>query len=530
MKMKRKLALLLAAVMSLSLLLAGCGDNDADGTDTPGDTSGEPTTSDNAEVRTDMNAQLFAECTSLDPQMNPSSYDLAVMYQIYDSLFEPTDGDYNNLTPSLCESYEVDDAEMNYTLHIRQGVLWHNGDTLTADDIVFSINRMRESSVTMARISFITDVQKVDDYTVSIACAYPSPRLPALFSTASMSIVNKKLVEEYGDNAQETIVGTGAYKLESWEPGGDIVLTAFEEGWRGSPQIKTITYKTITDTNAARIAFQNGEIDTFYASASTDLELFGDESVYTTTAYTTATQDHLAFNVSRTDKWTSNLQFRQACAYAIDREALCQITGDGLYQVANSVVAPGNAAYSDAPYPYSYDPDKAKELLEECGYDGAEVGLLYTSSYPTSNTWGTTVEGYLRAVGINVKMEGEEYASVVQRVTDHDYDMCLFEYSVSFPDPLSSFYAMFRSDGYYNTWQYISDEMDQRIIDLYSEADDDARNQEMMEIDEWAKEQVLYIPSYQQGGYNFRPVNLASTTVPEPMFGWTRICYSYWES
>ena len=101
---------------------------------------------------------------------------------------------------------------------------------------------------------------------------------------------------------------------------------------------------------------------------------------------------------------------------------------------------------------------------------------------------------------------------------------------MSFPDPLSSFYAMFRSDGYYNVWQYITDEMDQRIIELYGEADDNARNQAMMEIDEWAKEEVLYIPSYQQGGYYFRPVELTSTTVPEPMFGWTRICYSSWEA
>ena len=168
------------------------------------------------------------------------------------------------------------------------------------------------------------------------------------------------------------------------------------------------------------------------------------------------------------------------------------------------------------------------QLLEECGYDGAEVGLLYTSSYPTSNTWGTTVEGFLAAVGINVKMEGQEYASVVQRVTDRDYDMCLFEYSVSFPDPLSSFYAMYRSDGYYNVWQYLSEEMDQEIMELYGIANDDERNQRMIDIDRWAKEQCLYIPSYQQGGYTFRPANLVSDSVPEPMFGWVRICYSHW--
>ena len=519
--MKRSIALLLAGALTASLILSGCAPGGGP-EGSPSTNSGEQT------LRTDTNQQLFAEVTSLDPTMNPSSYDLSVMYQIYDSLFEPVDGDYNNLKGALCERYEVDETNTNYTLYIRQGVKWHNGDTLTADDVVFSIQRMLNSPVTQARISFITEVTKIDDYTVGITCAYPSPRLPALFSTASMSIVNKKLVEEYGDNAQETVVGTGAYQLESWEPGGGIVLTSFDEGWRGAPEIKTINYKLITDTNAARIAFQNGEIDSYYANSSTDLDLFQDNPDYTTTPYTTSTIDSLAFNLSRTDKWTSNETFRQAVAYAIDRQALMEITTDGLCQVANSVVAPGNAAYDDGAYPYEYNPEKAMQLLEECGYDGAEVGLLYTSSYPPSNTWGTTVEGFLAAVGINVKMEGQEYASVVQRVTDRDYDMCLFEYSVSFPDPLSSFYAMYRSDGYYNVWQYLSEEMDQEIMELYGIANDDERNQRMIDIDRWAKEQCLYIPSYQQGGYTFRPANLVSDSVPEPMFGWVRICYSHW--
>ena len=526
--MKRKLALLLTGALMLSVVLSGCtGTPQASGSPNPGETqpSGEP-----SKLRTDMNAQIWSEVTSMDPQMNPSAYDLAVMYQIYDSLFEPIEGDYNNLAPSLCERYEVDDANMNYTLHIRQGVKWQNGDTLTADDVLFSLERMRKSPVTMARISFVTEVKLVDEYTVTIACAYPSPRLPALFSTSSMSIVNKKLMEQYGDNAQETVVGTGAYKLESWEPGGGIVLTSFDEGWRGAPQIKTINYKLITDSNAARIAFQNGELDAYYATSASDLTLFDNNPDYVKTPYTTSAIESLAFNVSRTDKWTSNETFRQAVAYAIDRQALMEITTDGLTQVADSLVAPGNAAYSGTDYPYSYNPAKAKELLAQCGYDGAEVGLLYTSSSPQPNTWGTTVQGFLAAVGIKVRMEGQDFSAVVQRVTDRDYDMCLFEYSVSFPDPLSSFYALYRSDGYYNVWQSITEEMDQRIVKLYGVADDAARSKEMQAIDDWAKETCLYIPSYQQGGYSFRPANLVSTTKPEPMFGWVRICNSSWES
>ncbi len=537
--MKKAVSLLLVLTLAIGLL-AGCSSSDsssndaaeeteADRTETEAETKAE-NTSESSEVRDTINCQLWTECTSLDPQVNSSAYDEAVMYQIYDSLFDPVDGDYNNVTGALCESYEVDEAYMNWTLHIRQGVLWQNGDILTAEDVEFSINRMLESPVTMARISFITDVELVDEYTVQITCAYPSPRLPALFSTASMVIVNKKLVEEYGDSAQETVVGTGAYKLESWEPGGTITLTAFEEGWRGSPEIKTINYLLITDANAARIAFQNGELDIYTASNASDMELFANNDDYTMSPYTTSSIDSLAFNTSRTDSWVSNETFRQAVAYALDREMLVEISTDGLSTVADSVVAPGNAVYDeDYVYPYYYDPDKAEELLAECGYDGSPVSLMYTSTYTSSNSWATAVEGYLAAVGINVDMKGEDYSAVVQDLTDRNYDMTLFQYSVSFPDPLSSFYALYRSDGYYNVWQYITDDMDDLIISIYGILDDDERNAIMSDIDKWAIETCLYVPSTHEGGYVFQPAELKTTSVPEPMFGWTRYCTYYWE-
>ena len=524
--MKKALALILSAVMALALL-AGCSgqkDPQPSGSTQPSDS--QPPVEET--VRTDMNSRIWSEVTTMDPTFCTYATDLGILYNIYDSFFEPVNGDYNELKPCLVESYTVNESATYYEFKIRENVKWHNGDILDVDDCIFSVERMRASSVTAARISAITEVAKVDDTTFSITCAYPMPRLPALFSTASMSVVNKDLIEQYGDNAPETIVGTGAYKLESWDT-DKIVLTSFDEGWRGAPEIKTLNYLMIVDGNAARAAFDNGDVDVFYPDNMDVVNEYTDETKYRATPYTTGTTDSLVFNVSHTNSWVGNATFRQAVAYSIDRDVLCEIATDGMYRVVDSIFAPGNGAYdADWVYPYSYNPDKAKELLAECGYDGAPVTFLYCSAYPIPTAWATTIENYMRQVGINVTMEGTDLAGVIDRFSRRDYDMACMEYCASYPDPLSSVYAMFRSDGYYNSWCYSTEELDAQVMSLYGIADPDEQAKAMQDLDHWVQTEAFYIPCYQVGGYTIYPATLQSSSVPEPMFGWARVGYSFW--
>lgn len=517
----------LAVILILLLAFSGCSSTEG-GSASP-TASGQATNAPAADTpRTNLNIRLYADPTSMDPQMITSSYDAIMAIQVYDCLFEAPDGNFENLQPSLCETYEVNDTATEYVFHIRKNVPFQNGDIMTAEDVAFTLNRLVTSPVTSVTYGGIAGAEVIDDATVKVTCNYPVFRLPSMLAMYPAGIVNKSLVEKYGDNAIEAIIGTGAYRFVEWVPGSKVVMKAFNEGWRGAPKIQDVNFVIILDNNAARMAFQNEELDDFYPTTRADVELLKDDARFVSQPYTVAVEDHLVYNTVR--PWCDNIKFRQAVAHAIDREALTDICSDGIWPVAESIISPGNIAYRDGlKFPYEYNPEKAKQLLSECGYDGTEIGLLYTSSYPVSNTWGTTVEGYLRAVGINVKMEGADYANVVERVVGRDYDMCLFEYSVSYNDPLSSYYALYRSDGFYNVWQVSSEEMDNLIISMYG-MNDAQLSEAMQGIDAWAQEQCIYVPCYQQGGYWFRPAKLAVNTTPEPMFGHVRLCYANWGS
>lgn len=533
--MKRKFAFLLALVMAFSLFLTACGnqnnpDSASNSTDSPqnsASSSSDNSASSGASAgRTDLNWQLFYEPTTLDPTYSPNAYDYDIIYQIFDTLFELDEGGYEDLRYSLCTSYEMNDTATEYIFQIREGVKFHNGETLTAEDVAFTINRLTTSPTTSSRFTMIKNAEVTGDYTVKVYMATPCSRLPQLLTACPTGIVCKSAIEEYGDASPEVAIGTGAYMVDTWTPGQGIKLAAFEDYWDGAPAIKTVNYYVMSDTTAIRVKYEAGELDRIYAQGSDDMEKFGSDPANTTHQYTLSSTTNLCFNTTR--GVLSNAKVREAISHAINQEDLVMLVTGGLWKVSNSFVpAAAQGATEDVPT-YEYDPELSKQLLQEAGYNGEPIKLMFYSTSAASTGVATVIQAYLNAVGITVEMDGAETAAVTQRVADRDFDMTLLELTFGLPYSVVTYNSLWHSEGYYNVFGWKNAEVDKLIEDVYETVDTATMNSMLEKVNVTALEECLYVPLYCGGGTYFTPASLNLNTVNEPATANIKIRYFTW--
>ena len=432
-------AAVLVAVTSVSVSLAACGGSD-DGTSVA------------------IGAVL--EPTSLDlVTVSGAALDQVLLDNVYETLLD-TDAD-GNVVSGLAEVPTVSDDGLSYTFKVRDGVAFHDGDPMTADDIAWSLDAFRgATSAVAAELASIASVEAVDDSTVVVTLAQRDNGL--LFSLTRRG---GAVLDDDTTDMKDSANGTGPFTLASWNVGSSIDLERNDAYWGAAPSVSGATFYYFTDANAAVNALTTGEIDVLTGASSELVLPLAEDGGYTVTNGGSTGEMTLGFN--HTNAALSDVRVRTAIRRAIDKEAFLEL-GDGFGTLIGGPVPPSDPWYEDLTDVAPFDPAAARELLAEAGHaDGLTLTMVFPNIYST--TLAEFIVSQLAEVGITVEVETVEFSVWLDRVyAAADYDLT-FVIHIEPRDIVN-----YANPGYY--WRYDSAEVQQLISDARAATDQDEAN------------------------------------------------------
>ncbi|MGB3684741.1 MAG: ABC transporter substrate-binding protein [Ornithinimicrobium sp.] len=417
-----------AALLTLSACNAG-SDDTSENTDDAGDAES-------------VTIGLFAEPASLDfTTTDGAAIPQALLYNVYETLLK-VDSDSGEVVPALASDYEVSDDGLTYTFTLVEDATFSNGGDFTAEDVVFSIERVQSDDWTVSLKSDMDVVESVEatgDYEVTFTLSQPDNSWLYSLTTSRGAMFDTDGVDDLASDP----IGTGPYAFESWDRGTAITLERNDDYWGEQPFFSRVEFAYFDDANAVNSAMLTGTIDVVgTVQAPESLAEFDGED-YQIIEGTTNGEVVLSFN--NDEGPFTDLRVRQAARYAIDHEALLDICWAGRGELIGSMVPPTDPWYEDRTGDYPFDLDKAKELLEESGNDGVTVRLRIPG-LPYAVACGTVVESMLEDAGFDVNIDELEFpATWLEEVfTAHDFDMSI----VSHVEP-RDMEAVFGNPNYY---------------------------------------------------------------------------------
>jgi peptide/nickel transport system substrate-binding protein len=366
-----------------------------------------------AAQRTDIVIGMQLEPPILDPTAGAAAaIDEVVYANVFEGLtrFAP-DG---SVLPALAESWEIAPDGLSWVFHLREGVTFHDGMPMTAEDVAFSFERAVAEGSTNAQqqlFAGINDVTAIDDTTLEIGLDAPKGSLLFNLAWGDAVIVSPASADT---NATDPI-GTGPFKFSNWVQGDRIELVKNQDYWGEPAKLDKATFKFISDPTAALAAMMAGDVDAFpNFPAPENLAQFAADPRFQVLVGSTEGETILAMNNSRTP--FDDIRVREAVAHAIDRQAVIDGAMFGYGTPIGSHFAPHHPAYEDLTALSAYDPDRARALLADAGLtDGFEATLaLPPPSY--ARRGGEIVASQLRAVGIDAQIVNMEWAQWLEQV------------------------------------------------------------------------------------------------------------------
>lgn len=411
MKKKQLLSGVMALLLSASLCACG-GSKTAEGTSEAAGESSEAETSNTLSEGTPVPGGsvvygMTQDLASLDPHVDTDAGTRDVVFNLYEGLVKPTsDGGF---IPAVASDYIISDDAKTYTFTLRDGITFHDGTPVTIEDVKYSIDRYAEIQGESSAFSSLVDsVEVQDDKTLVVNLKESYSEFLPMMTIA--------IIPQSNEDPAGNPIGTGPFKYVSYTPGQNLELEKYDGYWQeGVPSLDSVEFKFIADVDTAFVELQAGTIDILKYLTSAQAETLGDDynivqgsmnlvhAMYLNSAY----------------EPLSKTEVRQALCYAVDRDAINNFIFGGKSHIIGSHMIPAMSKYyePEAETVYSYDPEKAKELLADAGYaDGFDLEITVPSSYSQHVDSAQIIADELSQVGINVTLNQVEWSTWLQDV------------------------------------------------------------------------------------------------------------------
>lgn len=404
---------IITMLLLLSMALAACA--------APADESSSaaaPETSSVAESSTDaeqtasadgptgtLTAALPLEPNSINPPNGADRMAGIVIIQIFDALLQ-VNNETGEIEPALATEWSISEDGITYEFTLRDGVTFHDGSEFNADDVVATFEAGREPANAYAASYEEATVAVIDPLRVRLVREIPD--VTYLRRLAETQIISDGQFAEGGNQAiEENPIGTGPFQFVEWQKGDRIVLAANENYWEaGKPHIAELIFRPIPESSTRLAAIQTGEVDIVNRlSADEAQSLLGVDGVEVV-RYPADRVYYITFNNLSTGigQPTEDARVRQAMNHAVNRQAIIDGLFNGFASLSTGFVTPSNLGYDETLEPFSYDPERAKELLAEAGFaDGFEIGMACPiGAYTNFEEVCQAITADLAAVGITI--------------------------------------------------------------------------------------------------------------------------------
>lgn len=424
--------------------------------------------------QTDITIGMQLEPPNLDPTAGAAA---AIDEVVYANVFEGLTrfGSDGSVKPALAKSWEISDDGLTYTFTLQTGITFHDGSAFNAEDVKFSLDRSRAENSTNAQkqlFDSIDTIEVADPQTVVIILSAPNGAL--LFNLAWGDAI--VMSPDTFDKAKTAPIGTGPFKFSRWVQGDSIELVQNPDYWGTPAKLEKATFKFISEPTAAFAALMAGDVDAFPVfPAPENLAQFEADPRFNVVVGSTEGETILSTNNKQAP--FDNKLVRQAMAHAINRQEIIDGAMFGYGTPIGTHFAPHNPAYKDFTADSAYDPEKAKELLKEAGFENGFTTTLKLPPPSYARRGGEIIAAQLRQVGIETEISNLEWAQWLEQVfRGKDYGLTI----VSHTEPMDI--GIYANPDYY--FQYDNKDFQQLMSDLTLEADAEKRTAMLQQAQE----------------------------------------------